>query len=187
MYVSIHALTSLHYNDIYVPVSSARALILNLGQVFPTRELWKHLQTFLVVTLGDCYCHLVGRGWDAAKSPTMQRTALYHSYRPQISLLSRLSSPVLHRELLHEIILVVQDNLCVPRAMHSAWHINRAQYTCIKGVETKTVQEWMTEGTMQTGFHLWWVSVITWVLEETLPVNVGLDQARRTWTRWILM
>ena len=40
-------------------------------------DIWQSLETFLVITSGCCYWHLVDRSQDAAKHPAMHRTALH--------------------------------------------------------------------------------------------------------------
>lgn len=80
--VSIHALTSLCYNDLFI------CLFLLLEQRFSALDVSAPQGTFGSVSIfgnhtGGGYCRLGHEGWDAAKHPEIYRQALYHNYPAQ--------------------------------------------------------------------------------------------------------
>lgn len=74
------------------------AVVLSQGRL-PPEDIWQCLETFLIVTTqGGCSWHLVVEAKDAAKHPSMHRTAPATQEIPPIMSIQPASEILLHRQ-----------------------------------------------------------------------------------------
>lgn len=74
---------------------------LTVDSSVPWGNIWPCLETFLVnMTRGEsCYWHLINRARDAAKHPTVYRTASYNRViQPEASIVQSVRNPDLYSE-----------------------------------------------------------------------------------------